>query len=181
MSRSTRRQMVLRLAAVLGVAWLGAHTLVGHQATPAASFIKGNVDVNASLSSTDFNTSNLMPGDVRYEELTISNDGSLDLRYTLTTHATNPDGKNLAGQLDAEARKVSRTCDAASFAAATDTIAPASKLDVVASTRERMLGAGTTETVCFRVSMPTSLGNSYQDATTTTTFKIDAFQAVANS
>lgn len=181
LSRRTTLQMVLRLTALLGLAWAGTHTLVGHQASLAAGFTKGTVDINASRPSAAFSASDLTPGDVWYEELTVSNPGSLDLRYTLTTRATNPDGKNLAGQLDAEARKVSGTCDASSFAESSDTIVASSKLDVLARARGRMLAAGTSETACFRVSMPAGLGNSYQDATTSATFKIDAIQAVANS
>lgn len=49
----------------------------------------------------------LAPGDSRYDALTISNAGTLAIRYKLSTSTSNADGKNLASHLHAEVRSVS--------------------------------------------------------------------------
>jgi hypothetical protein len=45
---------------------------------------------------------------------------------------------------------------------------------------DRTLNAGANETLCFRISLPSGTGNSYQGATTTTTFTFDAEQTSNN-
>jgi len=42
------------------------------------------------------------------------------------------------------------------------------------------LNAGASETLCFRVTLPSSTGSAYQSASTTTTFTFDAEQTSSN-
>jgi hypothetical protein len=49
--------------------------------------------------STTFSATDIMPGDSGSQTVTVSNTGTGDLRYAMTSSATNADGKGLRGQL----------------------------------------------------------------------------------
>lgn len=181
MNRIRKIQTFLGLGALLSVAWVSAFAMFSDDATSDASFTSGTVSISASPSTALFTVSDMAPGDVEYAALTISNDGSLELRYDLSTSATDADLKGLAGQIDAEVRKVSSTCDATSFDASVDTIAAAAKLDVLATASARTLASSASEVACYKVSLPSASGNVYQDATTTATFTFDAVQTANNA
>lgn len=170
-------QILLGRLGLLGVASASGVAMFGGQASLAAGFSDGTVTIKASLSSASFSLTDMVPGDVRYGEYRITNAGSREVLYGLSTSTTNPDGKSLAGQLHAEVRKVRATCDASTFAASSDTIASVSKLNILATAGVRALGVGASEIACFKVSMPSNLGNRFQGATTAMTVTFDAIQA----
>ena len=45
---------------------------------------------------------------------------------------------------------------------------------------DRVIAAASSETLCFRLTLPIGTGNAYQGATTTTTFTFDAEQTANN-
>ena len=63
------------------------------------TFTSGSVIISTSPASAFITMSNMAPGDTVTDQLTISNDGTLQLRYAMTTVATNIDTKNLRDAL----------------------------------------------------------------------------------
>jgi predicted ribosomally synthesized peptide with SipW-like signal peptide len=69
------------------------------------AFTTGTVDLTASPASALFSVSAMMPGDTDYGQLTVSNSGTGELRYAMTTAATDPDSLALASALTLEIRE----------------------------------------------------------------------------
>jgi hypothetical protein len=111
---------------------------------------------------------------------TVANAGTGDLRYAMTSAATNADGKGLAAQLDLTieagscagpgATLYSGSLDGASFGDNTTGSDPGDR-DVL---------AGDTDPLCFSWSFPLTSGDGYQDAATDATFTFDAEQVANN-
>ena len=155
----------------------------------ANSFTTGTLDVSASPSSAVFNVSSLAPGDVEYAPLTISNDGSLEMRYALSSVTTE---NSLAAQLDLTVNTGVSTCDASGFNSGTTVyttgdLGSTTGVNLIgdpttgADTGDRTLAASTNEALCFKVSLPLSTGNSFQGTTTSATLTAAAEQTANNS
>lgn len=184
------------LLPVFSIVGIGAGSLSLALFTDSASvdgtFTAGTVSLDPSdISSMSLSLSALVPGDAVTDDVTIANDGTAALRYSLTTTSTNADGLGLRDVLTLTVR-------------ASDVTTPASPCNdfdgavVVATTvlgngavgignatagqhsGDRQLAAGTSETLCFRVSLPSGTGNAYQGATTTTTFSFVGEQTANN-
>jgi signal peptidase len=133
---------------------------------PANSFTTGTLDVNASPTSAVFNVSSMAPGDVEYAPLTISNGGSLALRYALSSSTTE---NTLAAQLDLRIKTGVSTCDASGFNSGTTVygagdLGSTTGVDLIgapttgAQTGDRTLAASASESLCFKVSLPLASG-----------------------
>lgn len=155
----------------------------------ANSFTTGTLDVSASPASAVFNISNMAPGDVQYAPLTISNDGSLEMRYALSSTTTE---NTLAGQLDMTINTGVTSCDASGFSSGTTVygagdLGSTSGVKLIgdpatgAQTGDRTLAASASETLCFKVILPLATGNSFQGTTTTATLTAAAEQTANNS
>lgn len=151
------------------------------------TFTAGTIELSTTPASALFSVTSMMPGDVSYGQLTVSNDGSAELRYSMTSSSTDPDTKALAAALNVEIReKAAGTCSAdftGAVVLASTPLSSAAFGDASAGqdTGDRVLAVSTSEDVCFRVSLPGSAGDSYQGATTTTTFTFQAEQTANNS
>jgi hypothetical protein len=145
------------------------------------SFTTGTIDVNSNPAVLTSIT-NMMPGDQSTQAVTISNDGSGDLRYAMSVAATNPLGAAL--QLTVKAQDAGGGCAAFSGS----TVLAATALNGAgwgssaqgANAGDRNLAAGTSEVLCFRVSLPLSTGNGLQGASSAATFTFDAEQTANN-
>lgn len=158
----------------------------------ANAFSTGTVDLTTSPTTALISFSGMAPGDSDTESLSVSNAGTLALRYALSSSATNVDTKALKDQLTLTIKTIDVTlpatpCD--NFDGTQlytgDTDSTAGKL-VGDSTQgaqagDRALSASTSETLCFRVELPSSTGNTFQDASTTVTFTFDAEQTANNA
>ena len=133
----------------------------------------------------------MAPGDQVTNPLVVTNAGSLQLRYAISGSATNADGKGLKDQLVLTIKTIDATtpgtpCDnfdgtqlySADLDGTTGALVgdPAQGDD----TGDRTLNASAGETLCFRVSLPSSTGNAFQNAATTGTFTFDAEQTANN-
>ena len=83
-------------AAALASAVTGAY-FTDSDAVGANTFATGNVDLTTNPTTNIASMSNMAPGDVKYGTVTVTNGGSLELRYALKS-ATTED--TLAAQLD---------------------------------------------------------------------------------
>jgi hypothetical protein len=162
------------------------------QETVTADFTTGTIDLDAAkIDALVLTTSALMPADTVTDDVVVENDGTAQLRYAMTTSSTNADTKALRDALTLTVKTIDVTtpgtpCD--NFDGASTLYngvlgASTAKFGNPAQgsdTGDRTLNGGANETLCFRVSLPSGTGNSYQGATTTTTFTFDAEQTSSN-
>jgi spore coat-associated protein N len=143
------------------------------------TFTSGTVDINSNP-TVAFTVTDMVPGDADTAALTISNDGTADLRYALSTVATNALGDTLTLTVKTEGT------DCATFDGST--VLAATALDGAAigspaqgdDTGDRTLLAGDDEILCFRVTLPLATGNSAQGESSSATFTFDAEQVDNN-
>ena len=176
--------VVVGILAALSVT-VGSALFTSQATVSDNSFTTGTLNIAASPATTLFNVAGMVPGDAQYAPLTITNDGTLALRYAMTSTATD-DANHLAAALDIEIRKVAATCDATTFAAATDVAMAPTKLSTASfgdaatgsQTGDRALVASANEVLCVKVALPTTY--TQQTATTTATFTFAAEQTANN-
>jgi spore coat-associated protein N len=133
--------------------------------------------VNGDPAAPVVTFANMAPGDVATGPITISNDGTLDLRYAMTSDATNDDGAGLRDQLVLEIRDEGTGCgnfDGAQLYAGPLSGAAFGNPVQGHDAGDRMLAAAASEVLCFRVELPLATGNAYQGTATTATFTFHA-------
>ncbi len=184
------------LIGLLGIGLLGAAAGVGSLAvfTNTASvgsntFSTGSVTISTSPASALVTLSNMAPGDQVTSPITVTNAGSLALRYAITSTTTE---NVLAGQLSLTIKSGVTTCTNAGFGASGTVIYGAGVLGNTtavnlvgnpaqgAQAGDRTLASSANEALCFNVSLPLSTGNAYQSLTTTATFAFQAEQTANN-
>jgi spore coat-associated protein N len=156
---------------------------------PSNSFSTGTVDISTSPVSALVTFSDMAPGDEVVNPITVSNDGTLELRYAVTSTTTED---TLAAQLDLTIKSGVTTCTTGGFDTdGSPVYAPAdlgstAGIDVIgdptqgAQAGDRTLAASATEDLCFKVSLPSSTNNTYQGLTTTATFDFQSEQTKNN-
>ena len=191
-----RRRLLILLTAALAVLGIGAGqlslALFTDQESVAGTFSTGSIDLDgAAIAGLTLTTSAMMPGDAVTDDVLVSNIGTAQLRYSLSTASTNADGKGLRNVLTLTVKTVDVTTpgtpcndfDGTSVLPATvlgtstagfGSSAPGSQAG------DRTLAAAASETLCFRVSLPSGTTGAYQGAATTTTFTFDAEQTANN-
>jgi spore coat-associated protein N len=199
--RRPTRLMALAVAGLAGVSLTaGASSLAlftGTATVPANTFSTGTVIISTSPTTALVTIAAMAPGDAITAPLTVSNDGTLDLRYAITSTATNVDTKSLKDALALTIKSGVTTCTNAAYAAdgtvlyAGDIDAAATYLPTVAGklvgdattgadAGDRPLAATANEVLCFHVSLPLATGNGLQLASTTATFTFAAEQTKNN-
>ncbi len=147
-----------------------------------------NVDVSASgiswLASNgpgaiSTKLGNMLPSDSFVGRLTISNQNNFAVRYSLTTSANNPDGKNLREQLMVEIKTAGTNCNQFDgqllyHGSLGDTALGDPAFG--AQPGDRQLAAHTSEVLCLRLTFPLSSGNAFMGATTSATMALHAEQ-----
>lgn len=198
-SRRDRRRM-LRSAALLGMSLATVAVLVtgaiftDSQSVGANAFTTGTVDISTAPATALVTFNPMAPGDAIVDDITVSNAGTLQLRYSIKSTTTG--SATLAAQLDAtiwdeaaEGADANTTCDAT--APATVLYGPAdlgsaAGVNVVGDptqgdqSGDRPLAASASEVLCFKVELPLATGNAYQGLTSTATFDFDAEQTTNN-
>ncbi len=155
------------------------------------SFTTGTVDISTSPASALVTYSGMAPGDLVTNPLVVTNAGSLQLRYAISSSATSTDAKGLKDQLTLTIKTIDVTtpgvpCDnfdgtqlySADLDGTTGALVGSNAQGSQAG--DRTLNASASETLCFRVQLPSSTGNAFQNATTTATFTFDAEQTANN-
>jgi spore coat-associated protein N len=172
---------------VLGVRLSSATTTVaGSQLVTAGlnvhSPTDGNLRIATSSTSAFLSRDQMVPGVGVTAPITVRNDGTLDLRYAVTSAATNDDGKSLMSQLQLTIKSGVTTCDKAGFKAdgvilyGDAPLGSVAGLNVVGNPAigqqagDRTLRAGASETLCFSVTLPLNTPNTFAGAATLATF-----------
>jgi spore coat-associated protein N len=154
----------------------------------ANTFTDGTVDLTTSPTTAAISYSNMAPGDVVTNPVTVANAGTLSMRYALSSTATNTDAKGLKDQLTLAIKTEDSGGGCAAFTGTSlysgDLDSTAGKLigdnTAGAQAGDRTLAAGTNEVLCVRATLPSGTGNAFQGATTTATFTFDAEQTKNN-
>ncbi len=179
------------LAVTVGLLSLSVLALFTDTASvPANTFATGTVDISTSPTTALLTFSNMAPGDAVVNPITVSNDGSLQLRYAITSTTTE---NTLAAQLDMTIKSGVTTCTTGGFD--TDGAVLYGPADLGSTTGDNVVGdpaqgddppgdrtlaASASEVLCFKVSLPTATGNSFQGLTTTATFDFQSEQTTNN-
>lgn len=193
--RTSHTRILLTLAGVVAVATIGAAAVslalfTSSASVPANTFSTGSVSITTSPTSALVSYTNMAPGDQVTNPITVTNNGTLDLRYAIRSVATNTDSKALRDQLVLTIKSGVTTCTNAAYAA-DGTVLYTGDLDSTAGllvgdattgddTGDRDLLATAGEVLCFHVSLPLSTPDAFQLATTTATFTFDAEQTKNN-
>ena len=170
------------------------------QSVGANTFTTGTVDISTSPTSSLITNVTMAPGDEVNNPITVTNAGSLALRYAIQRTADNTDAKALRDELRVRiGLKGGAVCDfpyyttAGAATALTDDTQlyeglglPGTATDTVGSATsgadsgDRSLAASATEDLCFSVVLPSGTGNAHQNATTTATFDFVSEQTKNN-
>ena len=147
--------------------------------------------INTSPTTALVTFSNMAPGDEVVNPITVSNNGSLQLRYAVTSTTTE---NTLAAQLDMTIKSGVTTCTTGDFGTdgtvlyGPDDLGSMTPGDNVIGNPaqgddppgDRTLAASSSEVLCFKVSLPISTGNTFQNGTTTATFDFQSEQTTNN-
>jgi hypothetical protein len=186
--RRRRRRGLVVLMLSLSIASLGAGAfslaLFTDQATVGANaFNTGTIDLTTNPTTALLTNSAMFPGDAVNGTLLVTNAGTGALRYSMTTANTNA---TLAAGLTLQVKTVGTGC--ANFDG-TDVVASVALNGAAngfgssatgAQTGDRSLAVGASETLCFRVTLPLTADNTYQNLSNTATFTFDAEQTKNN-
>jgi len=159
------------------------------QSVPNNTFSTGTLDISTNPTTALVTFSGMAPADQVTNPITVTNSGSLQLRYAVTSTTTE---NVLAGQLDLTIKTGVTTCTNAGFDTDGTVIYGPGDLGSTAGTNvigdptqgadtgDRTLNASANEVLCFNVELPSSTGNTYQGLTTTATLNFQAEQTSSN-
>lgn len=153
------------------------------------TFSTGSVSLTTAPTTALVTLTAMAPGDQVTAPITVTNAGTLDLRYAITSTTTET---TLAAQLSLTIKSGVTTCSNAAFGASGTVIYGPGILGTTGGTNvvgnptqgaqagDRTLTAGTNEILCFNVSLPLASGNTFQGLTDTATFAFDGEQTKNN-
>lgn len=159
------------------------------QAVDANVFSTGTVDISTNPATALVTYSDMAPGDsTGGQSLTVTNAGTMDLRYAVTMTADNTDTLGLYAELDLTIREEGTDCTTFDgnvlygpdlpFLLTGDLIGdPTQGGDVGDRT---LTTASPSEVLCFKVDLPLAAPDSVQGASTTAVFTFEAEQTDNN-
>lgn len=194
-----RKRILVTLAGAVTLASLaaGAVSLAVFTDTETvdATFTSGTIILDATkidgLSTTLALGDNWVPGDSVKGVVEVQNDGTNQLRYSLTSTTTSvagPNGGVLNAALTVEVRvaDVDNTCTlfTGTVLQASEVLGASNGLfgdpSATVGTGDRTVDSGASDFICVKVSLPGTTGDTYQGATATTTFTFNAEQTENN-
>lgn len=197
---SNRKRNFLALGSALLVASIGigavSLAVFTDTETVDATFTSGTIALDAAkIDALTLTNANLMPGDSITGSVDVENDGSNELRYSLntaTTDGSSPNGEPLYSALVVEVRPIDATTPASKCnefdgtpALQTAEVLGASNVmfgsvSPTVGTGDVTVAAGATHVLCIRVSLPITADDTFQGATSVTTFTFNAEQTENN-
>lgn len=177
----------LLMAGVLaGAPWAFTQAVFSDtQAVGSNTFSTGTVDISTSPTSALVTFSSMAPGDKVTAPITVSNAGTLQMRYAMATSISG--STTLSDALTLAVKHGVTTCTNGGFA--TDgtsvysgTLTAGAIGDPAQGSQagDRTLNASANEVLCFQVSLPTSASNSVQNLSATATFTFSGEQTANN-
>ena len=182
-NRAMRRRSLLAVLLVATLTTLGAGAMTLAQFTDSdastGSWTSGTIILGVSP-ATSFSVTNILPGDSGSQTIVVSNTGTGDARYALSTSATNLDSKGLAAQMTLTIK--AGACPGAGanlYSGALGSAALGSSASGF-QTGDRDVLAAASDSLCFAWSFPLASGNGFQAAATTATFTFASEQTANN-
>jgi predicted ribosomally synthesized peptide with SipW-like signal peptide len=177
--RSPRLRALLGLGVLLGVGatgtfafWTDEVTIAGTSLTAGTIDLLVNADVDDDVAASSLTMSAMVPGSTSAEVLTVKNNGTAPMKYTLNgglgagaTDLSSASALKLSVRLGGAAVGGACTGGAALVGPLTLTTTPAAVI-----TPGRPLAATGTETLCFQVTLDPTAPSSLQGKTATATF-----------
>ena len=182
--RRNRRRMLATLLVASAIATVGASAmslaLFTDSQAATGSWTAGTIKLGAISPSTVFTATNILPGDSGSQTVVVSNTGTGQLRYAMSSVATNADSKGLAAQMTMLVKV--GACPSAGTTLYTGSLGGAffGSATPGADANDQVINSGASQSLCFSWSFPSSSGNGYQSAATSTTFTFDAEQTANN-
>jgi predicted ribosomally synthesized peptide with SipW-like signal peptide len=186
--RLRRSLLILGIAATAAIALLVSAVFTDTATVDDNTFTTGEVDISVSPATAAIGMTGMAPGDQVTAPLTVTNDGTIELRYAVTSTTTED---VLAAELDLTIKSDVTTCDNANFdATGTVLYGPAdlgstTGINVIgdpaqgAQAGDRTLAAAADEVLCFQVELPVD-ATAGGGLTTTATFDFIAEQTTNN-
>ena len=146
----------------------------------ANTFTAGTVDISTSPGSAVVTFPTMAPGDESVGELTVTNAGSLELRYDVTATTSE---NTFAANLDMTIKTGVTTCTSGGFGTDGSVVYGAADLGSTSGIEvisNRVLAGGASEELCIKVALPIGIGNAAQGLTTTASFNFAAEQTANN-
>lgn len=177
---------LLAVGIVAGAPWaLTSAIFTDTQAVGGNAFSTGTLDISSSPTSALLSLSAMAPGDKVTAPITISNAGSLALRYAMTTSISG--STTLSDGLTLAIKSGVTTCSNAGFStdgtsvySGTLTAGAIGDTTQGSQSGDRALSASGSEVLCFQVSLATSAANALQNLSATATFTFSAEQTANN-
>ena len=211
---SSRRTRLVATTLTVGLACVGVTSLTtgalftDQKTLSSSDFTTGTVVIDPTKATTaSIGAGNMAPGDTSYDEVLVTNDGSLAQRYAISLAATNGQPELLTDELNLTLFALpTGGCTAAGVSGKTpigtmgqlpttitplvgdkapgqdDDIAPATEGDATPGVddADRTLIAGASETLCVAVNLPITTGNTFQETTAGFVLTFDAEQIANN-
>ena len=160
------------------------------QTVPANTFTTGSIDISTNPTTALVTFSGMFPGDQVTAPITVTNAGTGQLRYAITSTTTE---NVLAAQLDLTIKSGVTTCTNASWAATGTVLYGPNDLGTTTGSNlvgnpaqgsqagDRTLNASANEVLCVNVTLPIGTsGTTYQTLNDTATFSFQAQQTANN-
>jgi len=178
--------LLLVIGILAGAPWAVTHAVfTDSQAVTGNTFSTGSVDITTSPTSALVTFSGMTPGDKVTAPLTVSNQGTLQLRYAMSTGITG--STTLSDGLTLAIKSGVTTCSNAGFGTdGTSVYSGTLTAGAIGSNAQgsqagdRTLNASASEILCFQVQLPSNAASSLQGLSTTATFTFDAEQTANN-
>ena len=181
--RGKRRGILLALLLGSSLATVGAGAMTLAQFTDSdtstGSWTSGTIILGVAP-ATAFSVTNILPGDAGSQTVVVSNTGTGDARYAVSTSATNADGKGLAAQMTLTIK--AGACPGAGanlYSGPLGSAALGSSSSGAQAGDRDVLAAGS-DSLCFAWNFPLGSGNGFQAAATTATFTFASEQTANN-
>lgn len=180
---------VLTVAGIVALTTTSLALFTETETVGANTFSVGTIDLTAAPTSAAITFSAMAPGDQVTAALTITNAGTLELRYAVTSTTTE---NVLAAQLDFRIKVGVTTCTTAGFGTdgtvvyATGDLGSTTGINVIgdptagSQAGDRTLAASANEVLCMNVLLPSASGNTFQGVTTTASLAFAAEQTSNN-
>ncbi len=177
---------MLALGLLAGAPWASTLAVWTNSATIGANaFSTGSVSLSTNPTTALVTFSGMAPGDTVTAPVTVSNDGTMQLRYAISTSITG--STTLSDGLTLAIKSGVTTCSNAGFGSSgtslysgTLTAGAVGSSAQGAQTGDRTLNSSTNEVLCFQVALPSSAANSLQSLSATATFTFAAEQTANN-
>ena len=146
------------------------------QTNTGSAFVTGTIDIAVTPSATAFfDVPNMMPGDDVTRFVTVENNGTSQLRWSVESTSTTGTG-GLMNQIDFQIGEMNSTACASWDGSSPDSSGTLASIEWL----DQVLDSADSVGVCFRAALPLSTGDAFQDTDADTSFTFSAEQTANN-